>query len=201
MTRVRLPPDPELSCVTTIVDSQGGDLALLQAMATRRSMMQHHSSVHGSTDSLAALMERAETSMMTQQSSAPEQTTTPTVKSSGIENVDSIVLVYDLDRVETFFRLENHWLPLIERCYNGKVSRFSHCSFRITVLLRCSSEPYLTHSHNAAAGSNHCGGKQTRSLSPFQYGGDDGRASCSATTTTDCLPPTTIPICPTMHQV
>jgi Ras family protein T1 len=121
MTRVRLPPDPELSCVTTIVDSQGGDLALLQAMATRRSMMQHHSSVHGSTDSLAALMERAETSMMTQQSSAPEQTTTPTVKSSGIENVDSIVLVYDLDRVETFFRLENHWLPLIERCYNGKV--------------------------------------------------------------------------------
>jgi hypothetical protein len=40
----------------------------------------------------------------------------------GIENVDSIVLIYDLDREETFFRLENHWLPLIERCYNGGVS-------------------------------------------------------------------------------
>jgi hypothetical protein len=40
----------------------------------------------------------------------------------GIENVDSIILIYDLDRDETFFRLENHWLPLIERCYNGEVS-------------------------------------------------------------------------------
>ena len=40
----------------------------------------------------------------------------------GIENVDSIILIYDLDRDETFFRLENHWLPLIERCYNGNVS-------------------------------------------------------------------------------
>ena len=40
----------------------------------------------------------------------------------GIENVDSIILIYDLDRDETFFRLENHWLPLIERCYNGAVS-------------------------------------------------------------------------------
>ena len=40
----------------------------------------------------------------------------------GIENVDSIILIYDLDRDETFFRLENHWLPLIERCFNGEVS-------------------------------------------------------------------------------
>ena len=42
----------------------------------------------------------------------------------GIENVDSIILIYDLDRDETFFRLENHWLPLIERCFNGEVSLF-----------------------------------------------------------------------------
>lgn len=41
---------------------------------------------------------------------------------TGIEHVDSIVLVYDLDRIETFYRLENHWLPLVERCYNGEVS-------------------------------------------------------------------------------
>ena len=40
----------------------------------------------------------------------------------GIGEVDCIVLVYDLDRVETFYRLENHWLPLIERCYSGQVS-------------------------------------------------------------------------------
>lgn len=39
----------------------------------------------------------------------------------GIDQVDSIVLVYDLDRLETFYRLENHWLPLIERCYNGEL--------------------------------------------------------------------------------
>jgi hypothetical protein len=47
----------------------------------------------------------------------------------GVENVDSVILVYDLDRDETFFRLENHWLPLIERCYSGGVSshwQFSH---------------------------------------------------------------------------
>jgi len=33
MTRVRLPPDPENSCITTIVDSQGGDAALISAVA------------------------------------------------------------------------------------------------------------------------------------------------------------------------
>merc|ERR1719162_1660303 len=33
MTRVRLPPDPENSCITTIVDSQGGDAALITAVA------------------------------------------------------------------------------------------------------------------------------------------------------------------------
>jgi Ras family protein T1 len=42
---------------------------------------------------------------------------------STVESVDSIILVYDLDRVETFFRLENHWLPLLERCYSGKVRK------------------------------------------------------------------------------
>ena len=40
-----------------------------------------------------------------------------------IDNVDVIVLVYDLDRIETFYRLENHWLPFIERCFKGEVSR------------------------------------------------------------------------------
>ena len=38
---------------------------------------------------------------------------------SQFRNVDAIILVYDLDRIETFHRLENHWLPLIEQCYNG----------------------------------------------------------------------------------
>eukprot|EP00581_Thalassiosira_minuscula_P006595 CAMPEP_0183703718 /NCGR_PEP_ID=MMETSP0737-20130205/1358_1 /TAXON_ID=385413 /ORGANISM="Thalassiosira miniscula, Strain CCMP1093" /LENGTH=859 /DNA_ID=CAMNT_0025930515 /DNA_START=80 /DNA_END=2659 /DNA_ORIENTATION=- len=38
---------------------------------------------------------------------------------SPFRKVDSIVLVYDLDRAETFHRLEHHWLPLVEQCYNG----------------------------------------------------------------------------------
>ena len=55
--------------------------------------------------------------------SDPELNTKHSASSNvGIDNVDSIILIYDLDRVETFFRLENHWLPLIERCYNGEVS-------------------------------------------------------------------------------
>lgn len=113
MTRVRLPPDPTTSCVTTIVDSQGGDAALLNAMtgAMLRDMP--------STDSLAALMEQAATSATS--TSQPPNIPVVLRSSGAIENVDSIVLVYDLDRVETFFRLENHWLPLIERCYAGKV--------------------------------------------------------------------------------
>ena len=109
MTRVRLPPDPENSCITTIVDSQGGDAALISAVAALSL-----SPTAGSSDSLAALIERAESSLTQSQ-------TTSESANAGIENVDSIILVYDLDRVETFFRLENHWLPLIERCYNGKV--------------------------------------------------------------------------------
>jgi len=141
MTRVRLPPDPHTSCVTTIVDSQGGDAALLQAVS---SSMQKRAS----EGSLAALLDRAaeaESSTsagMTATTTPPRPSTSRTSDSPGsigkveglaraapvgigaVENVDSIVLVYDLDRVETFFRLENHWLPLIERCYGGKVCSF-----------------------------------------------------------------------------
>ncbi|KAL3799822.1 LOW QUALITY PROTEIN: hypothetical protein HJC23_010472, partial [Cyclotella cryptica] len=40
---------------------------------------------------------------------------------SPYRNVDAIILVYDLDRAETFYRLESHWLPLIEKCYNGEM--------------------------------------------------------------------------------
>lgn len=104
MTRVRLPPSPDNSCVTTIVDSQGADAALIAAVSAM-------SMSSPSSDSLAALLEHAE----------PTTSRSQSQNMAGIENIDSIVLVYDLDRAETFFRLENHWLPLIERCYNGKV--------------------------------------------------------------------------------
>lgn len=46
---------------------------------------------------------------------------------------DAIVLVYDLDRLETFYRLENHWLPLIERYYHGEVC-FHRVRFSVTML-------------------------------------------------------------------
>jgi GTPase SAR1 family protein len=136
MTRVRLPPDPENSCITTIVDSQGGDAALMSAVATM--------SVAGGVP-IAGIMEggstaRRQTVLGTTSSSAAtigagpsaRMETLPSLRTfstsanpsgmGGIENVDSIILIYDLDRDETFFRLENHWLPLIERCYNGNVS-------------------------------------------------------------------------------
>lgn len=109
MTRVRLPPDPDSNCITTIVDSQGGDAALISAVAAMSL-----TTGESSSNSLASFMERAAGS----ESAMPRSASVAT----GIEHVDSIVLVYDLDRIETFYRLENHWLPLVERCYNGEVS-------------------------------------------------------------------------------
>jgi mitochondrial Rho GTPase 1 len=106
MTRVRLPPDPDSNCITTIVDSQGGDAALVSAVAAMSL-----TTGESLSNSLASFMESSETGMPRSASVA-----------TGIEHVDSIVLVYDLDRIETFYRLENHWLPLVERCYNGEVS-------------------------------------------------------------------------------
>jgi GTPase SAR1 family protein len=137
MTRVRLPPDPEYSCITTIVDSQGGDAALMSAVATMSltggGVMGGTTEAHlGTSGGQSALGTPSTgpgtigTSHSTTSETLPSlRTFSTSVKSSGmggIENVDSIILIYDLDRDETFFRLENHWLPLIERCYNGNVS-------------------------------------------------------------------------------
>jgi hypothetical protein len=157
MTRVRLPPDPHTSCITTIVDSQGGDAALIQAVSsslqkrasdgslqalleqrvtessavtttTGSGRGEPHTSVpattpprHGVSGSGAAQPPATTPSSSTQTTLDTSTTYQTTAAAGPIENVDSIVLVYDLDRVETFFRLENHWLPLIERCYGGKV--------------------------------------------------------------------------------
>jgi hypothetical protein len=173
MTRVRLPPDPETNCVTTIVDSQNGDTALLNVISQSQ---QHRLVPRSSANDPAApsplqtLMEQAGAAAPlspgggrgTAVSSAttgggvvasptgamrkvaapatpasPRKAATATTSalgeayptasvvlrspSSTVESVDSIILVYDLDRVETFYRLENHWLPLLERCYAGKV--------------------------------------------------------------------------------
>jgi Ras family protein T1 len=134
------------------VDSQGGDAALIQAIQEQAALQVQLSGRRNdsSEETLQALLGRAaeessSSSFQTpvrgeipgtktpaspglaspQVSATPSATTgtTRTVPPPGLDNVDSVVLVYDLDRVETFFRLENHWLPLIERCYNGKVSQ------------------------------------------------------------------------------
>ena len=120
MNRVRLPPDPNSSCITTIVDSQGADSAMLSVVA---SMALSSTGGVTSTDSLSSFMQQAEASKISTASTLLHSgANTSCLHAGGIENVDSIILVYDLDRVETFFRLENHWLPLIERCYNREVT-------------------------------------------------------------------------------
>ena len=148
MTRVRLPPDPATHCVATLVDSQHGDAALVQLLTTRQwqeqQMHQRGMAASTSTNSLQAFLEASSGTV------GPPTSTTPTASkgtasgpastagtaagtpmarsetsdaaSTLAEQADSIILVYDLDRVETFFRLESHWLPLLERCYQGKVS-------------------------------------------------------------------------------
>ena len=190
MTRVRLPPDPENSCITTIVDSQGGDAALISAVAnmattgalTTAAAINASSTLSPTTatsmtdggmvigegierERLDSLTVASSPSMSLSMATTPgsnflrgnsfgnmgnignssnanEQATgmrsfSTSARSSGmggIENVDSIILIYDLDRDETFFRLENHWLPLIERCFNGEVSFFK-TSAAITIRL------------------------------------------------------------------
>lgn len=144
MTRVRLPPDPDNNCITTIVDSQGGDAALMSAVATMN--IPGGSTAAAGTTPTAASTSRLAASPLRPGAgkiaggSAPVKSESMASLSSlqkslsqntnanvgGIENVDSIILVYDLDRDETFFRLENHWLPLIERCFNGEVSSLTH---------------------------------------------------------------------------
>jgi hypothetical protein len=132
MTRVRLPPDPDSNCITTIVDSQGGDAALISAVAA----MSLTTETSSNYNSLSTFMDRASPS----DSGAPPRSATV---ATGIEHVDSIILVYDLDRIETFYRLENHWLPLIERCYNGEVSSMAYVVFtRITRVCGCWSRAY-----------------------------------------------------------
>ena len=119
MTRVRLPPDPLNACITTIVDSQGGDVALSSVAATLSLP------TGGSGDGLSGSERRASSASL---SSLRRSISSNTLSNVGVvEMVDSIILVYDLDRDETFFRLENHWLPLIERCYNGEVSSCAQC--------------------------------------------------------------------------
>eukprot|EP00548_Thalassiothrix_antarctica_P017570 CAMPEP_0194189098 /NCGR_PEP_ID=MMETSP0154-20130528/57573_1 /TAXON_ID=1049557 /ORGANISM="Thalassiothrix antarctica, Strain L6-D1" /LENGTH=473 /DNA_ID=CAMNT_0038910033 /DNA_START=1 /DNA_END=1419 /DNA_ORIENTATION=+ len=104
MTRIRLPPDLGTQVVTTICDSKADKASAMLSTARSNGSLTFLSSQQKEYEKIGTL--------------ASNTTTNSTVQQKG---VDSIILVYDLHKFETFVRLENHWLPLIERHYNGKV--------------------------------------------------------------------------------
>lgn len=110
MTRVQLPPDPGTSCTTTIIDSQEADAALMEGLAMR------------GDNSLASL-----------------KSSTLSTSQASIDHVDSIVLVYDLHRSETFRRIEQHWLPLIQQYYQGRVRFFLNKKYALASRLDIAS--------------------------------------------------------------
>ncbi|KAL7547794.1 hypothetical protein ACHAWF_011059 [Thalassiosira exigua] len=140
LTRVRLPPDPALfKCTTTIVDTQGGDAILSNALALSEGgerTMSSASVLSSEVDrnpgfGLASGLAASEGTASEEGEDGRGLSLTPTagnkresiaslLATTGLfRSVDAIVLVYDLDRIETFHRLEDHWLPLIEECFGG----------------------------------------------------------------------------------
>ncbi|KAL7535182.1 hypothetical protein ACHAXR_007070 [Thalassiosira sp. AJA248-18] len=149
LTRVRLPPDPSLSkCTTTIIDTQDGDTTLSNALSFSGPNRGSLASIRSSdTDSISSLgkshggrdhavvtpgLAAAKGAVSVEESSGNRRGSSLTSSSdkhesaaailaatSPFRSVDAIILVYDLDRIETFRRLEHHWLPLIEQCYSG----------------------------------------------------------------------------------
>lgn len=126
MTRVQLPPDPTMGTVTSIVDQPAFVIESNQQSTT----MQFQSSenlAHGTNTNVETVAEQGpirsvgldNTLSNTSASSIAESVIS---KKIGDQAVDAIILVYDLDRPETFNRLMNHWLPLIEQWYGGNVS-------------------------------------------------------------------------------
>jgi hypothetical protein len=126
MTQVRLPPEPDSNCVTTIVDSQHGDKAIIMKKQQQ-----------GSESSLTSFTNPNVNKQQKQQPDQQQQQKQQQHHHHHNKKVDAIILVYDLDRVETFYRLENHWLPLIERYYDGEVSSLQNCCVGIQIILFC----------------------------------------------------------------
>ena len=128
LTRVRLPPDPALSkCTTTIVDTQGADAHLSNALALSDTDRESSSTRSSDSSPSADASDTAATdtdniegedTKVSSTSSKQKSAASILAATSPFRNVDAAILVYDLDRIDTFNRLEEHWLPLIEQCYN-----------------------------------------------------------------------------------
>jgi GTPase SAR1 family protein len=126
LTRVHLPPDHRLSdCTTTIVDTQDGDLTLQNALSLSSSENNKNNNIKeiAAYGTEPASNESPLSSSTSSSSSLDEKppSAESLLASTVFRNVDAMVLVYDLTRDETFHRLEDHWLPLIERCYIGNI--------------------------------------------------------------------------------
>ena len=134
LTRVHLPPDPLIlsDCTTTIVDTHDGDLALQNALLLSSESNSSDVVVGEATVTAPVSNESPLSSSPTSSSSSTSavslndekqtRTTSSLLASTIFRNVDAMVLVYDLSKGEEgFHRLENYWLPLIQRCYDGNI--------------------------------------------------------------------------------
>ena len=109
------------NCTSTIIDTQEGDSALTGALSLSGARLGSKGSLAsiqstGSTDSISSWGKKAAEGV----SSLPPASLL--AAGSPYRNVDAIILIYDLDRPESFDRLGSHWLPLIDKCYDGKMS-------------------------------------------------------------------------------
>ena len=132
LTKVRLPPTDAASskCCTTIIDTKGGDVVLSDAFSLLNethtdnkdgfvfavsSTGKPHNMPTTSTDTSSPMGEKKQDTITTPSAALDWATLSP------YRCVDAIILVYDLDRIESFHRLHVHWLPLIERCYGTEL--------------------------------------------------------------------------------
>lgn len=121
ITRVIIPPDPQLAnCTSTIIDTQEGDATMTDALSLSGTYNRL-----GSKGSLSSIPSTGSTDSIPSAQNVASLNRPPAAShlaaGSPYRNVDAIILVYDLDRSETFDRLSNHWLPLIDKCYDGKM--------------------------------------------------------------------------------
>jgi GTPase SAR1 family protein len=118
--------DHRHNIITTIIDTHQADEALVQMISLQKT----YSTTTTTTIAATTHQQQSLSSTLLPPPPLPPRShdvaddtnvTTTTTSCHDIMNIDSIILVYDTNRDETFQRLEHHWLPLIETCYYGKV--------------------------------------------------------------------------------